>query len=175
MKTRILEGFEISDEAIYAFGDLTAVVTFQTGEVEEVYVGATFGDFSDQALLSVLTTGQPLGEVQSWLAYIKPDAVKAVAGTSKNVLKAFLQEGAETFSGVDGSGKAWIIGFDGESFAFAPRDSNAPARLICVNDLRIVSDICVTSKRIDADTFVVNAPTPEMLGWLKSKLSTTAD
>ena len=62
-------------------------------------MGATFGDFSDQALLSVLTTGQPLGEVQSWLAYIKPDAAKSVAGTSKNLLKAFLKEGAETFKG----------------------------------------------------------------------------
>jgi len=173
MKTRVLEGFEISDEAVYAFGDLTAVVTFQEGGIAETYVGATFGDFSDEALLSVLSTGQTLNDVQSWLAYIKPDVALAVASHSKSVVEAVVEEGVETFSGSDRSGKAWIIGFNGESFAFAARDSDDVTHIVAVDDLRIVSDVCITSKRICADAFVVNGPSHEMLSWLWSKLGTT--
>jgi hypothetical protein len=73
MRTRVLEGYEISDDAIYAFGDFTAVVTFQQGNISEIFVGTTYGDFSDDALLGVLTTGQTLQDMHNWLGYITPD------------------------------------------------------------------------------------------------------
>lgn len=173
MKIRFLEGYEISDDGVYAFGDFTAVVTFKRGEIAEIYVGATGGDFSDQALLTVLKTGQRLSDMQSWLAYIKPDAALSASSNSKSAVDAVLDEGVETFSGVDGSGKAWIIGFNGEAFAFAPRDTDAPAQIVSVSDLHISGDRCITSRRIDADSFVVNAPSRQMRTWLWSKLGTT--
>ena len=174
MNTRILEGFEISDEAVYAFGDLTAVVTFEQGAMKDVIVGSTYGDFSDAALMDVLTNGKPIGDVQRWLAYIKPDVDLSTGAAGKQAINAVMPESVQTFSGTDGSGKAWLIGFDGEAFAFAPRESSAAAHYVSLDALNIVDDMAITSRRIDVDTFVVSGPSAEMLTWLRAKLAETA-
>jgi len=174
MNTRILEGYEISDEAVYAFGDLTAVVTFEQGVMKNVIVGSTYGDFSDAALMDVLTNGKPIGDVQQWLAYIQPDLDLSMGAGGRQAIDVLMPETVQTFSGTDGSGKAWIIGFDGEAFAFAPRDSSAPAHYVSLDALNIVEDLAITSRCIDVDTFVVSGPSAEMLTWLRTKLAQTA-
>lgn len=174
MNTRILEGYEISDEAVYAFGDLTAVVTFKQGEPLAIIVGPTYGDFTDAALLDVITNGRPIGDVQKWLAYIGPDLERAVGTSARPAIQSAVPDALQSFSGKDGAGKAWIIGFDGESFAFAARDRADAVHYVSLDDLIILEGIAITSRRIDADTFVVNAPSREMLTWLRSKLAETA-
>jgi len=174
MNTRILEGYEISDEAVYTFGDLTAVVTFEQGVMKNVIVGSTYGDFSDAALMDVLTNGKPIGDVQQWLAYIQPDLDLSMGAGGRQAIDVLMPETVQTFSGTDGSGKAWIIGFDGEAFAFAPRDSSAPAHYVSLDALNIVEDLAITSRCIDVDTFVVSGPSAEMLTWLRTKLAQTA-
>lgn len=174
MNTRILEGYEISDEAVYAFGDLTAVVTFEKGAMKDVIVGSTYGDFSDAALMDVLTNGKPIGDVQQWLAYIQPDLDLSIGAGGRQAIDAVMPEAVQTFSGTDGSGKAWLIGFDGEAFAFAPRDSSAAAHYVSLDALNIVGDMAITSRRIDVDSFVVSGPSTEMLKWLRTKLAETA-
>lgn len=171
MQTRILEGYEISDEGIYAFGDLTAVVTFSNGQIGEIYVGATFGDYSDAALYRVITTGQPLTHVQGWLSHIIPDASAALLQPSTSVVKAIMGEGAQTFSGLDGTGKAWLIGFDGQEFGFVACDNDdADAIIVPAAELRIVGKICITTPKFHDDRFVINSPTEAMTTWLRAKL-----
>lgn len=174
MNTRILEGFEISDEAVYAFGDLTAVVTFKSGVLSEIFVAATYGDFSDAALLDVVTNGKPLGDVQKWLAYIEPDLMSGAEGTRRSAIDALMPEAAQTFSGQDGAGKGWIIGFDGEAFVFASRETSGSAHYILQDDLCVLGDQAITSRRLDVNTFVVNGPSAPMLQWIRSKLKETA-
>ena len=174
MNTRILEDFEISDEAVYAFGDLTAVVTFDRGVMKDVIVGSTYGDFSDAALMDVLTNGKSIGAVQQWLEYIKPDVDLSSGTSAKQAIDAIMPDQVQTFSGTDGSGKAWLIGFDGQAFAFAPRDSSKPAHHVPLDELNIVGDVAVTSRRIDVNSFVVSGPSVQMLNWLHAKLSETA-
>jgi hypothetical protein len=175
MKTRRLDGFDISDDAIYAFGHFTAVVTFKGGGIDEIYVGATAGDFSDAALHKVLTTGQPLCHLQGWLSYIEPDVQSTATKQKRHALHNLVKTGAQTFSGVDGSGKAWLIGFDGQNFAFSERDSvDAPLHRVKSEDLCIVSNICVISTEIEADQFVVNTPSDEMIQWLQTQLASVA-
>lgn len=166
MRRRVLEGFQISDEAIYCFGDLTAVVTFKGEAIDKTYVGATFGDFSDAALLNVLMNGQTLNDVQQWLAYIEPDAIRSANPKRKAAIAAVLGDKVETFCGKDGSGKGWVVGFDGTTFAFIADNSEAQPQYIAVEDLNVVSTISITSNRIDANSFVVNSPSAEMESWL---------
>jgi|GEM_PF-2081628 len=174
MNVRFLEGFEISDQAIYAFGDLTAVATFKNGEVDDVLVGATYGDFSDTALLKVISRGQSLHQVQGWLSYILPDIASTAKHHSQHVARVLLGDGAETYSGVDGKGQAWLIGFDGQKFAFLERDNeDASPHLVMLKDLRIISDICVISSCIDVTAFVITSPTPAMQAWLHSKMASS--
>lgn len=169
MRTRVLEGYEISDDAIYAFGDFTAVVTFQHGNISEIFVGTTCGDFSDDALLGVLTTGQTLQDMHDWLAYITPDISSTVARGSKTALAALVEEGVDTYSGKDKSGKAWLIGFDGASFAFAERDSEQNPHFIPMEELIIVNNLSIFSKQLSSNEFLVNGPTDKMTEWIKSK------
>ena len=170
MKTRVLEGFEISDDAIYAFGDFTAVVTFQQGEISDIFVGTTFGDFSDDALLSVLTTGQTLQDMHNWLAYITPDISSTVMRGSKTALAAVVEGGVDTYSGKDKAGKAWLIGFDGASFAFTERDGEQNPHVIPMEELIIINNLSIFSKQLSTNEFLVNGPTNEMTEWIKSKL-----
>lgn len=172
MKFRVLEGYTISDETIYCFGDLTAVVTFKDGQIDRTLLGATYGDFSDEALSGLLKTGQTLNEVQDWLAYIEPDAIRSIRPKTMQVVEAILAHSADTFYGADGSGKAWIIGFDGSRFAFAPNGIESDPVYIAADELRIVSRLSITSTKLDANTFVVNSPTVEMEKWLSARVAT---
>lgn len=174
MNTRILEGFEISDEAVYAFGDLTVVVTFKNGAITDLLVGSTQGDFSDDALLDVLINGQPLDDVQRWLDYIPSDVQRSSERSTKSALEVLVPHQIQTFSGTDGSGTAWIIGLNDETFAFAKRDNSDEVHYVPFNALNIVDEVAITSWNIDSNTFVVRAPSCEMVTWLRLKIAETA-